>query len=94
MRRSRSSPAFLSAIALSLGLAVPAWALPAVGVYDAGDPLLTVSVDCARAAARAARETGGRVLAARPTGATSCEVTLLVPNDGGRPRRVVVTVPA
>lgn len=85
-------------LAFAMGLAAPSWALPLAGPSVDGasrsvEPLL-IAVDCADAAARAARQTGGRVLAARPNSAQSCEVTVLVPNEGGRPRRVVITVPA
>ena len=55
------------------------------------DALVTAQADCSSAAAREARRTGGRVLAARAVGG-ACEVTLLVPQPGGRPRRVVVRV--
>ena len=78
---------------LSLGALAPASALP-MTVLAADDPFVLAAVDCRAASARAARKTGGRVLAARPDGAASCEITLLVPNEGGRPRRVVVSVPA
>lgn len=92
-----ASPRFLPLAALALAFAaafgVPARALSlAPPVLD--DPLLAIAVDCSAAARRAASQTGGRVLAARPDGASSCEVTLLVPNEGSRPRRVVVSVPA
>ena len=56
----------------------------------------TVSAaDCRAAAQRAASQSGGRVLSARAVnGGAACEVTLLVPQAGGPPRRVVATVPA
>ena len=57
-------------------------------------PMLFAQARCAGAARREAVRTGGRVLAARPDGRGGCEVTLLVPQRGGRPRRVVVNVPA
>ena len=91
MTRSRLPTMIASALVL-LGTAASASALPAAPL-GVDDPLVAVAVDCTSAAARAARETGGRVLAARPSGATSCEITLLVPNEGGRPRRVVISVP-
>ena len=56
-------------------------------------PLLLAQADCSAAAERAAQDTGGRVLSARPSGNGTCEVTLLVPNEASRPSRVVVTVP-
>ena len=80
------------AAALALGMT----ALPA-GVTLAADGwagLQLAQVDCGAAARRAAARTGGRVLAARPDGRGACEVTLLVPQGEGRPRRVVLTVPA
>ena len=60
---------------------------------DVIDPIVMVQADCSAAAAREAARTGGRVLAARAVSG-QCEVTLLVPQPGGRPRRVVLTVPA
>jgi len=49
---------------------------------------------CGRAAAQAARSTGGQVINVRQAG-QSCVVTLLVPGGRGNPpRRVVVTLPA
>ena len=57
-------------------------------------PVVLVSEDCGEAARRAASDTGGQVLSVRPVAGGACEVTLLVPNEGSRPRRVVVTVPA
>ena len=55
---------------------------------------VAAATDCRLAAARAAQQFGGRVLSARPVGASSCEVTLLVPQAGGPPRRIVTTVTA
>ena len=55
---------------------------------------VAASTDCRAAAARAAQQSGGRVLSARPVGGGACEVTLLVPQAGGPPRRVVTTVTA
>ena len=52
------------------------------------------ATDCRSAAARAAQQSGGRVLSARPVGGNACEVTLLVPQGDGPPRRVVTTVTA
>ena len=66
----------------------------AAGTAWSDAPLVLAQADCGGAARRAARQTGGEVLAARPDGRGGCEVTLLVPQDGGRPRRVVVNVPA
>lgn len=84
----------LSASLLAIGLLLsPSHAQSADGM-SSDDLLVPVNIDCRRAAERAAQETGGRVLSARPSGSAACEVTLLVPNEGGRPRRVVVTVPA
>ena len=57
------------------------------------DPVRLAQADCSAAAERAAQDTGGRVLSARPSGNGTCEVTLLVPNEASRPSRVVVTVP-
>lgn len=68
---------------------------PPTSAWAGGVPaaLVTVQANCASAAEREARRQGGRVLAARAVGG-QCEVTLLVPQPGGRPRRVVVRVPA
>ena len=61
---------------------------------DVATPVEVAALDCGAAADRAADRTGGRVLGVRPVGPDSCEVTLLVPNEGERPRRVVLVVPA
>ena len=80
---------------------VPAWAaggatnsrdLPVHRMPELG--LTSVSVDCRDAALRAERETGGRVLSARPDGSGACEITLLVPTENSRPRRIVLVLPA
>lgn len=57
-------------------------------------PEAAAATDCRAAASRAAQQSGGRVLSARPVGDGACEVTLLVPQAGGPPRRVVTTVTA
>lgn len=57
-------------------------------------PEASAATDCRAAASRAAQQSGGRVLSARPVGGNACEVTLLVPQAGGPPRRVVTTVTA
>ena len=80
--------ALLLAGATGLGSGTSTVAAPA------DPPFVVAQADCSGAARRAARQTGGEVLAARSDGRGACEVTLLVPRQGGRPRRVVVTVPA
>ena len=53
------------------------------------------AADCRAAAQRAAQQSGGRVLSARAVnGGAACEVTLLVPQADGPPRRIVTTVAA
>ena len=94
MARS-SAPLRLALAAALLAAPAPASALSPGGAgTGAGALFAPVAVDCRAAAEREARRTGGRVLAVRPDGPASCEVTLLVPNKGGRPRRVVRSVPA
>lgn len=74
-------------------------AAPVLALLLAVAPLaafdMAAAADCRAAASRAAQQSGGRVLSARPVnGGAECEVTLLVPQDGGPPRRVVTRVTA
>jgi hypothetical protein len=54
--------------------------------------LIMVGGDCSAAAQRVVSQTGGQLLSAQPSGDT-CVITVLVPSDGGRPRKVTVRVP-
>lgn len=54
--------------------------------------LTFVSGDCSAAAERVVAQTGGQLLSAQPSGNT-CVITVLVPGNGGRPRKVTVHVP-
>lgn len=67
------------------------------GVRRNGDGIFqTVAASCSGAAAEAAAKTGGQVLSVSSRnqgGQTVCVVTLLVPGkDGGRPRKMTVTI--
>jgi len=55
--------------------------------------LTLVGGDCSAAAERVVSQTGGQLLSAQPSGDT-CVITVLVPGNGGRPRKVTVRVPA
>ena len=102
-----ASPALASPVFASSAIALPGGSVEGAPAGSPSAPLsaplggatgtmppIAIAADCTRAAALAARQNGGRVLAARPDGKGGCEVTLLVPNRGQRPSRVVVTVPA
>lgn len=81
----RTLPRSVSRLILAAVLTVPLFALD----------IDVSAADCRAAAQRAASQSGGRVLSARAvSGGAACEVTLLVPQAGGPPRRVVTTVPA
>ena len=58
---------------------------------DRGQMML-VAGDCSAAAQKVVSQTGGQLLSAQPNGNT-CVITVLVPSDGGRPRKVTVRVP-
>lgn len=79
----------------SLAVAFSVGGAPAA--VEAGWPLMAAAADCSDAAAKAAAQTGGRVLtvsARNQNGRTVCVVTVLVPSrEGGRPRKQTVTVP-
>jgi len=47
----------------------------------------------ADAAAQVVAETGGELLSAQPTADGKCVVTVLIPGNGGRPKKVTVKVP-
>lgn len=98
-RRVLGTPIMTKRLLLAVLLAlapITAWASPgAMSSVPAGEfHPVSVALDCRNAAIRAERETGGRVLSARPDGSGACEVTLLVPNENSRPRRVVLVLPA
>ena len=51
-----------------------------------------VAGDCSAAAQKVVAQTGGQLLSAQPNGGT-CVITVLVPSNNGRPRKVTVQVP-
>ncbi|MCA1366519.1 MULTISPECIES: two-component system FeuPQ modulator FeuN [Ensifer] len=81
-----SSPLTIAALAAGLaGFSPPALNVPPVVIRAAGD--------CSAAAAQVVAETGGELLSARPTGDGQCVITVLIPGNGGRPKKVTVKVP-
>lgn len=81
-----SSALTIAALAAGLaGLSPPAVNMPSVVVRVAGD--------CSAAAAQVVAQTGGELLSAQPTGDGQCVVTVLIPGNGGRPKKVTVKVP-
>jgi hypothetical protein len=73
-----SSPVIIAALAAGLaGFSPPAVTVPAVVV----------------SAAQVVAETGGELLSAQPTSDGNCVVTVLIPGNGGRPKKVTVKVP-
>jgi hypothetical protein len=54
---------------------------------------LPVNGDCGSAAAGVVAETGGELLSVQMTSDGSCVVTVLIPGNGGRPKKVTMRVP-
>ena len=81
-----SSPLIIATLAAGLtGFALPAIDVPSV--------VVSVGGDCGDAAAQVVAQTGGELLSAQPTGDGKCVVTVLIPGNGGRPKKVTVRVP-
>ncbi|OHV85750.1 hypothetical protein [Ensifer sp. LCM 4579] len=81
-----SSQVIIAALAAGLaGFPPPAVTVPAVIVSAAGD--------CSVAAAQVVAETGGELLSVQPTSDGKCVVTVLIPGNGGRPKKLTVRVP-
>ncbi|MFB2551021.1 hypothetical protein [Ensifer soli] len=84
-----SSPLVIAALAAGLGgLAVPAGDGGATGAR-----VILAAGDCSEAARAVVDQTGGELLSAQPTGDGKCVVTVLVPGNGGRPKKVTMRVP-
>ena len=82
-----SSPVIIAALAAGLaGFSPPAISVPS-------DIVVRVSGDCSAAAAQVVADTGGELLSAQPTSDGQCVITVLVPGNGGRPKKVTVKVP-
>ncbi|OCP24479.1 MULTISPECIES: hypothetical protein [unclassified Ensifer] len=82
-----SSPVIIAALAAGLaGFAPPEISVPS-------DPVVRVAGDCSAAAQQVVSETGGELLSAQPTSDGQCVITVLVPGNGGRPKKVTVRVP-
>jgi hypothetical protein len=82
-----SSPVIIAALAASLsGFSPPAISVPS-------DVVVRVAGDCSAAAAQVVADTGGELLSAQPTSDGQCVITVLVPGNGGRPKKVTVKVP-
>lgn len=81
-----ASPVTIAVLAAGIaGFAPPAVSAPAVVVRAAGD--------CSAAAAHVVAETGGELLSVQPTSDGNCVVTVLIPGNGGRPKKLTVKVP-
>ncbi|KQR78213.1 hypothetical protein ASG25_03365 [Rhizobium sp. Leaf384] len=52
-----------------------------------------VSGDCSAAASQVVAETGGDLLSVQLTSDGQCVVTVLIPGNGGRPKKVTMRVP-
>ncbi|MFK0275072.1 MULTISPECIES: hypothetical protein [unclassified Ensifer] len=82
-----SSPVIIAALAAGLaGFSPPAISVPS-------DIVVRVAGDCSAAAAQVVADTGGELLSAQPTSDGQCVITVLVPGNGGRPKKVTVKVP-
>ncbi|MGE6782198.1 hypothetical protein ACQKGL_06725 [Ensifer adhaerens] len=85
-----SSPVIIAALAAGLaGFSPPAISVPS----DTSDIVVRVAGDCGAAAAQVVADTGGELLSAQPTSDGQCVITVLVPGNGGRPKKVTVKVP-
>lgn len=82
-----SSPVIIAALAAGLAGFVP----PEISVPS--DSVVRVAGDCSAAAQQVVSETGGELLSAQPTSDGQCVITVLVPGNGGRPKKVTVRVP-
>ncbi|CAN7226538.1 MULTISPECIES: hypothetical protein [Ensifer] len=82
-----SSPVIIAALAAGLAGFAP----PEVNVPT--DFVVRVAGDCSAAAQQVVSETGGELLSAQPTSDGQCVITVLVPGNGGRPKKVTVRVP-
>lgn len=81
-----SSPLIIATLAAGLsGFSPPAIDVPSM--------VMVVDSDCSSAAAEVVSETGGELLSAQPTGDGKCVVTVLIPGNGGRPKKVTMRVP-
>lgn len=81
-----SSPLIIATLAAGLsGFAPPA--------IDMRSAIVKVDGDCGQAAASVVAQTGGELLSAQPTGDGQCVVTVLIPGNGGRPKKVTMRVP-
>ncbi len=77
----------LTAAVLSAGLSMSSGS--AVGINA---KVIKVGGDCSAAAAQVAAQTGGKVLSAQPSNG-QCVITVLVPGDGGPPKKMTMRVP-
>ncbi|MEA3535536.1 hypothetical protein [Rhizobium sp. CC-YZS058] len=81
-----SSPLLVTTLAAGLMGAAPS-------SVDGTDRVLRVSDDCGMAAQQVVSETGGELLSVQPTGDGECVITVLIPGNGGRPKKMTVRVP-
>jgi hypothetical protein len=61
-------------------------------VVDAPMRATPVSGDCGPAALQVVADTGGELLSVQPTSDGQCVVTVLIPGNGGRPKKVTLRV--
>ena len=81
-----SSPLIIATLAAGLS----SLGMPAV---DMPSRVVRVEGDCGAAASQVVSQTGGELLSAQPTDDGKCVVTVLIPGNGGRPKKVTVRVP-
>ncbi|WP_092988336.1 hypothetical protein [Rhizobium sp. NFR03] len=72
--------------------AAPFSASPAIADVEALEAA-PVSGDCSSAASQVVEETGGDLLSVQLTSDGQCVVTVLIPGNGGRPKKVTMRVP-
>ncbi|MFP5075722.1 hypothetical protein ACLE20_00275 [Rhizobium sp. YIM 134829] len=81
-----SSPLLVTTLVAGLFGAAPS-------SVDETPSVVRVSDDCGAAAQQVVSETGGELLSVQPTGDGECVITVLVPGNGGRPKKLTVRVP-
>ena len=81
-----SSPLIIATLAAGLSGFSPS-------AIDVPSLVVNIDGDCGAAAAQVVAKTGGELLSAQPTADGKCVVTVLIPDNGGRPKKVTVRVP-
>ncbi|CZT34573.1 hypothetical protein [Rhizobium sp. 9140] len=96
------SPLIIAMLVGSLAGSLTLLPLPTAAAPFAAGPVIAnvralqvapVSGDCSSAASQVVEETGGDLLSVQMTSDGQCVVTVLIPGNGGRPKKVTMRVP-